>query len=225
MAGGCAPYDRDVDPLAAGLLGAFVGALVGALAVALGVRHRIPDAPTPADLPPEDLAVIAASVRSAVAVIGPADELVAHNDAARGLGIVNGTRLAIPAVHELVRGVRVDGEAWPTCQDMAAPDDDGFTVTYYRGAAPNILTRAAAGALAAEFYEACQGNACRLPSNITSMSRSGESYDFQQTDLPEGDLGIPEVNAVIAIYNPYRLKSAPKVVSPDSQNAMVPTWN
>ena len=111
MAGGCAPYDRDVDPLAAGLLGAFVGALVGALAVALGVRHRIPDAPTPADLPPEDLAVIAASVRSAVAVIGPADELVAHNDAARGLGIVNGTRLAIPAVHELVRGVRVDGEA------------------------------------------------------------------------------------------------------------------
>lgn len=108
------------------------------------------------------------------------------------------------------------GEPWPECQNMTVNEGEGtFIVTYYRGAAPNIMTRAAAGLLAAEFYANCLGEQCRLPSNVTSMTRQGEQYEFEPTDFPEGKTGIPEVNAVVRIYNPYGLKSRPTVTSPD----------
>lgn len=122
------------------------------------------------------------------------------------------------------RLVRVDGEAWPGCQDMTLPAEEGFSITYYRGAAPNIMTRAAAGRLALEFYKACAGDACQLPDNIVRVSRGGESYEFEPLDFPEGKTGLREVDAVIRIYNPYGLRSAPTVTSPDMQNQRVATW-
>lgn len=122
------------------------------------------------------------------------------------------------------RLVRLDGEAWPACQDMTASDQDGFSVTYYRGAAPNLMTRAAAGRLAAEFYKSCAGDSCQLPDNIVRVSRGGESYEFEPLDFPEGKTGLREVDAVIRIYNPYGLRSAPTVTSPDVQRQRVATW-
>lgn len=116
------------------------------------------------------------------------------------------------------RLVRTDGQQWPVCQDMSS-DVDPFEVTYYRGARPNTLTRAAAGALAAEFLASCDGDECRLPGRVTSASRAGESYEFEPTDYPEGKTGIPEVDAVIRIYNPYGLKSEPIVMTPESLKA------
>lgn len=125
------------------------------------------------------------------------------------------------------RLVRLDGEAWPGCQDMAASaaDAGSFVVTYYRGAAPNLMTRAAAGALAQEFYLACKGEACRLPWNLTSMARSGESYDFGDGGVDSVADAIPEVAAVVRIYNPYGLKSQPFVASPDLYDTRTPTWS
>jgi hypothetical protein len=114
------------------------------------------------------------------------------------------------------RLVRLDGESWPACQDMALSDTAGFSVTYYRGAAPNVMTRAAAGALAADFYAGCEGGQCRLPANLVAANRAGESYEFETTDFADGKTGIREVDAVIQIYNPYGLKTRPTVVSPDS---------
>lgn len=119
------------------------------------------------------------------------------------------------------RLVRLDGEKWPVCQDMTG---DGFQVRYYRGARPNIMTNAAAGALAAEFYAACQGGACRLPGNVTSMTTQGSSYEFETVDYPDGKTGIPEVDAVIRIYNPYALKMGPIVGSPDAYSTRTPSW-
>lgn len=122
------------------------------------------------------------------------------------------------------RLVRLDGGTWPVCQDMTASDEDGFAVTYYVGSRPNRLTNAAAGALANEFLLSCEGKECRLPGNVTSMSRSGESYEFAPTDFSNGQTDIPEVNAVIRIYNPYSLKMDAVVASPDSYETRVPTW-
>lgn len=123
------------------------------------------------------------------------------------------------------RLVRTDGEPWPSCQDMVANDGEGtFLVTYYRGAAPNAMTRAAAGALASEFYASCTGGACRLPWNVTQASRQGESYDFGEGGLEGVADTIPEVAAVVRIYNPYGLKSRPRVMSPDAPKARVTTW-
>lgn len=124
-----------------------------------------------------------------------------------------------PAKYRVYDGthlVRTDGEAWPACQDMALPDEEGFSITYYRGAPPNIITERAAGILANEFYKACKGDECRLPANITTATRQGESYDFAPTDFEGGDTGIPEVNAVIRIYNPFGLKAPVTMASPET---------
>lgn len=119
--------------------------------------------------------------------------------------VLNGNRL-----------VRVDGEDWPACQDQSLDDQQGFSVTYYRGAAPNAMTRAAAGALADEFLKSCDGDeTCRLPGNLTRMTGAGQSYEFDPQDFATGDLGIPEVTAVIRIYNPNNLRSPVIVASPD----------
>lgn len=127
--------------------------------------------------------------------------------------VMNGDRL-----------VRLDGEDWPACQDMAASDEDGFSVTYYRGAAPNILTRAAAGVLANEFLLACDGDdACRLPYNVTNVSRQGETYEFDN-GVEESAASIPQVAAVLRIFNPNGLKSPVIVASPDAYLTPVPTW-
>lgn len=116
------------------------------------------------------------------------------------------------------RLVRLDGEKWPACNDGT------FTVTYYRGAAPNIMTRAAAGALAYEFYKGCKGEECRLPNNVISATGNGLSYDMEALDVTEG-ASIPEVMAVVRIYNPHGLKSAPAVASPDAYMTRMTTWS
>lgn len=113
------------------------------------------------------------------------------------------------------RLIRIDGGTWPLCRDWTQSDEDGFTVSYYRGAAPNIMTRAAAGALAYEFYKGCKGEECRLPNNVIRASGGGLSYDMDILDISEG-ASIPEVVAVVRVYNPYGLKSRPTVASPDA---------
>lgn len=133
-----------------------------------------------------------------------------------------------PSQYRVMNGdrlVRVDGEPWPACQDMAASDHEGFSVSYYRGAAPNVMTRAAAGVLANEFLLSCEGSECRLPANLTRASRGGESYEFQPQDFSGADLGIPEVSAIVRIYNPNGLKSPVIVASPDAYLTTTPSWS
>jgi hypothetical protein len=123
------------------------------------------------------------------------------------------------------RLVRTDGECWPECQDFSTSDPNvGFWVTYYRGAAPNELTRYAAGVLAAEFYKACSGKACRLPSGVTNVSRQGVSYSIVAGSFPGGFTGIHEVDAVIRIFNPHGLTMPSRVISPDRRPARQTTW-
>jgi hypothetical protein len=126
------------------------------------------------------------------------------------------------------RLVRTDGgECWPSCQNMESnlSEVGTFGVVYYPFVAPNDLFRYAAGVLAAEFYKACSGLNCRLPSGVTSISRAGISMDVQSGLFPGGATGITEVDAIIRIYNPNLLKSPARVLSPDSPRARVSTWS
>ena len=114
------------------------------------------------------------------------------------------------------------GPAWPTCQDLSKPGgaEGTFEVTYYRGAAPNEITRMAAGVLAVEFYRACAGDKkCRLPRGVTSVARNGVSYEVDAGLFSDGYTKIPEVDAVIRIFNPNRLMGAPRVLSPDGRRS------
>lgn len=127
----------------------------------------------------------------------------------------NGTRL-----------IRVDGGCFPACQDQTINDpvEGGLWVTYYPGVAPNDLFRYAAGVLAVEFFNACSGKDCRLPSGVTNISRAGISMEVSPGTFPGGMTGIPEVDAVIRVYNPHALKSPPRVLSPDRRVGRIPTW-
>lgn len=122
--------------------------------------------------------------------------------------------------------VRQDGGLWPMCQDMNLPIDhpDAFVVSYYPGLAPNDLLNYAAGVLATEYFKACSGKQCRLPSGATNVSRSGITMDIPSGLFPGGATGLREVDPIIRIYNPSGLVAPPRVLSPDSARGRVQTW-
>jgi hypothetical protein len=113
--------------------------------------------------------------------------------------------------------VRQDGLCWPECQDMTKDWDhpDAFTVIYTPGIKPGNAGEWAAGVLAYEFAKACNGDKCRLPSSVSSLSRQGVSMDFSQGMFPDGNTGIREVDAYILSINPNHLTQPPRVWSPD----------
>jgi hypothetical protein len=136
-----------------------------------------------------------------------------------------------PAAYRIDNGnwlVRQDGGSWPTCQDMNAPEDaDGtFVVTMYRGAVADRTVLWAVGVLAAEWLLAInQDEACRLPAGTTSVARQGLQFDIETLNLFEdGSSGIPEVDAVIARFNPFRQKMPPQLYSLDRKPQRQTTW-
>lgn len=114
--------------------------------------------------------------------------------------------------------VRLDGEQWPSTQDMTAKPGtgDAFVVTYFRGEAPNAMTNFAAGKLAFEFTKLCQGKKCALPKGVTNIVREGVTMEVRQGMFPDGFTGIEEVDTLIEILNPYRLRQQTMIVSPDT---------
>lgn len=122
--------------------------------------------------------------------------------------------------------VRVDGGHWPRCQDMAADCDEvgTFCVTYVRGHAASGLASYIAGVLALEYSKACTGGKCRLPSGVTQVVRNGLTFEMGSEAFENGLTGIREVDNFVAAYNPYHLKSAPQIWSPDMTPTRTTTW-
>ena len=114
------------------------------------------------------------------------------------------------------RLVRMDGMCWPSCQNLGAPAGSigTFDITYIPGIYPTEAGLWAAGVLACEFAKACSGEKCRLPANVTTISRQGVSMDIGGGMFEDGT-GIREVDAYIESVNPHKLKTPPKVWSPD----------
>lgn len=102
--------------------------------------------------------------------------------------LIDGAVLA-PAAYRLDGSrllVRVDGEAWPACQNMAAePNEvDTWQVTFLRGLEVPVGGQIAAGVLAAEMAKAlCNDGTCQLPQRVQTITRQGISVtmvdDFQ----------------------------------------------
>lgn len=136
-----------------------------------------------------------------------------------------------PSTYRVDNGNRlvslVADRPWPGCQDMMANEGEGtFLVTYYRGAAPNEMTQFAAGILASEFYKSCTDGKCRLPIGVQKVVRGNAEYTINVALFEGGVTKIREVDAVINIYNPYKLKSAPRVLTPEAHTsgARTRTW-
>ena len=117
---------------------------------------------------------------------------------------------------DATRLYRTDGEAWPTCQAMDKPDTEvgTYSVTFLNSWPVDKLGQRAAGILASEYAKACGGGKCRLPANVTSIVRQGVSFEIEGGAFPSGFVGIREVDAYIALWNPDQLRSKPLVWSP-----------
>lgn len=116
--------------------------------------------------------------------------------------------------------VRLDGELWPMCQNMGAPDDrpGTWSVTITVGEDVPLLARRAVGQLAAELAKDCAGEACMLPYEITSLSRQGVNLSFgspNEVDPVIGQLNLQWVSLFINTYNPNKLAHRAKTYDVD----------
>ncbi|MFE5789544.1 hypothetical protein [Rhodococcus erythropolis] len=116
--------------------------------------------------------------------------------------------------------IRTHGEVWPQCQDLSVPDDavGAFTVTYKQGIEVPLAGQVAAGDLAVEFLRARKGGKCKIPDRAQHVARQG--VDIQLVDaavlFEQGLTGVSSVDQWIAACNPHKLRSRPRVYSPDA---------
>lgn len=105
---------------------------------------------------------------------------------------------------------------WPS-QDLGRPlgEPGTWSVTYERGLPVPPGVDRLTGLLAAEFDKACSGDSkCRLPRQVTAMTRQGVSYQMYDpaTIYANGKTGLAEVDMWLAAINPYHLMQRPVVL-------------
>jgi len=114
-------------------------------------------------------------------------------------------------VDDYSRLVRLDGACWPLCNDLTLADDqpNTFSVKYTAGRRPPVELQIAAAELACEMKRACNGNDCRLPSNVTQVNRQGVTLniDALEAAVSGGSTGLAFVDAALARYDCARAKS------------------
>lgn len=116
--------------------------------------------------------------------------------------------------------VRLDGQLWPLCQDLAASDDEDGTwsVTIAVGEDVPVLAKRALGELAMEFVKECLGEDCLIPYEVTSLSRQGVNITFgspSATRTIVGEMGLRMVDLYLATYNPSNLQRKGKTYDID----------
>jgi hypothetical protein len=129
---------------------------------------------------------------------------------------------------------RVDGDRlvwtgagecpWPTCQDLTKPDTaiGTFSVTYLNTYPVDAAASYVAGVLAVEYAKACTNpNECRLPSNVSVISRQGITMEINSGAFPDGFTGIREVDSFISLWNPKGMTQGSKVWTPDLRSPRV----
>lgn len=117
------------------------------------------------------------------------------------------------------RLVRLDGKRWPACAGQ------NFTVTYLNGHEVDELGEYVGGLLAQEYLNAMTSKGkCRLPANVTTVTRQGISMDLSTGMFPDGTTGIKEVDTYLMQWNPYGLRTRPEVYSPDLPRQRTVTW-
>lgn len=102
-------------------------------------------------------------------------------------------------------------------QDLSLPDTEPgtYSIKYLNTHPVDSVGACAAGILAMEYAKAAKGQKCRLPNNVTAVTRQGITMELAAGSFPDGLTGIREVDAFIALWNPGGLSASPRVWSPD----------
>ena len=114
--------------------------------------------------------------------------------------------------------VRLDGDVWPACQDLAADATEAgtFEVSYQRGRPVPVAGQVAAGVLAEQFYLAlCGSSKCQLPQRVQTITRQGVTVAMLDSfeDVGKGHTGIWLIDSWLAsVTSPPRPST---VLSPD----------
>jgi hypothetical protein len=141
--------------------------------------------------------------------------------------LINGEVLD-PALYQLQNDrylVRLDGQLWPTCQDLTAPatDDGTWEITYTFGTPVPVGGQIAAGVLTVELAKAaCRDKSCQLPQRFQSVTREGitvaalDAFD----DIDKGHTGIWLIDAWVGQVTKSAVAS--RVYSPDVNRGRAP---
>lgn len=122
------------------------------------------------------------------------------------------------------RLVRVDGEQWPACQNLALATTgaDTFQITFAYGAPPPAAGVKAAATLGCQLALACAGSSeCRLPQRVQSITRQGVSMVLLDpfTFFDDGRTGLYDVDLFLAAYGPTAKKRwGGLIVNPDAHS-------
>jgi two-component system sensor histidine kinase SenX3 len=103
-----------VNPIGVGVVAIVVGIGIGVLLAWVALRNREAEAAPTFDVAepvmPTGVSEVLAVLPSTGIVVGPHDEVLGTTTAARTLGLVRGSRIAVPELLQLVRTVRRDGD-------------------------------------------------------------------------------------------------------------------
>ena len=121
--------------------------------------------------------------------------------------------------------VRMDGDKWPTCQDLSKPagEQDTWEVTYRWGTEVPMGGKVAASILSCEMAKASLGRECSLPQRLQSVTREGVTVSILDTfeGLEAGRTGIWLVDSWVTSVTRSPRRSV--VLSPDTYKARVET--
>lgn len=134
---------------------------------------------------------------------------------------VNGAILAAESwkVYDNATLVFLDDNC-PGCQNYDMPDtaDGTWSVTYTLGTPVPDEVNYAAGLFACEIAKGMIGDkSCALPDRVMAVARQGVDIQFFDpiAFTNEGLTGLPLVDTIIRSVNPWKMKQAPRVWSPD----------
>lgn len=113
---------------------------------------------------------------------------------------------------------RIDGEAWPVCQDVGAPLTEvgtwGYTLSHGLDLPPEGLPLVSA--YACELLKSCAGGECALPAGVRVVSRDGvefavaEPSEFRELGLT----GFGPLDDWIMLLNGGHVTEPPRIYRP-----------
>jgi hypothetical protein len=131
---------------------------------------------------------------------------------------IDGTTLD-PSAYALVDHAslaRIDGEPWPTCNDLTLADtEEGtWTVTFHHGLdlPPEAVPLVAQ--FAVELAKACRGVECGLGPGIRVVHRDGVDFEIVDAPLGEHSTGYGPLDQWIGLLHGGHVAEPPRLYNP-----------
>lgn len=125
-------------------------------------------------------------------------------------------------VDDFKKLVRLGSDAWPRCNDLTkdVTEEGTWQVVVTYGRPVPELVKLAAAEFACELIKSCTNRPCKLPRNVTAVTRQGITEVFADPNsfFGNGYTGLYLTDMAIRTYNPKQLQRRPAVYSPDSAN-------